>query len=46
MEDITRIVILYEFFVKELLLASLMAYEMTLCVVFCLSYDPINLKWE
>ena len=43
-EDLTQVVISYEIYETSLWRVSQISYEMTTCVRFCLSYDP--LKWD
>ena len=44
LEDLTRVVISYEIYETSLRRVSLISYELTASVRFCLSYDP--LKWD
>ena len=41
-EDLTRVVILYEIYETSLRRVSYISYEMTTSVRFCLSYDPLK----
>ena len=44
LEDLTRVVISYEFYETSIRRVSYISYEMTTSIRFCLSYDPS--KWD
>lgn len=42
LQNLTRVVMLYEIYKTRLRRVSYISYEITKCVRFCLSYDPLR----